>query len=368
MKIATLSLNVNTDDLNFGAVMHSYSFQQVLIKLGYTDTEIINYIPQKVEHINRKYPLFTSFKKFTVIKFGMSILTFFSHAKKYDKFEKFINTNMKLSSQSFTQEQLNNAELPYDCIICESDVIWSPGFFNGGFDKAFFMALDSMKECKKIAYSASLANGDFNEKQDKEFAKLLENVDFISCREKYGVDLTKEHTTKDVAHVLDPTLLLKEADYTHLLKKSSIDDKYILIYFPLSYNKALVNLAKKYAKKHNYKTIEISNYVWEKFSHKTYCSAGIEDFLTLIKNAECIFTNSLHAVCFSIIFHRPFYGFARATGRKTEDLLESLNLSDRYIKDNNFIEGNDINYNEVDKILDDRIDYSMNWLKNALAK
>ena len=51
---------------------------------------------------------------------------------------------MQTSKIKYVQSKLETAKLNYDCVICESDVIWSPGFSGGHFDKSFFLALESM--------------------------------------------------------------------------------------------------------------------------------------------------------------------------------------------------------------------------------
>ena len=56
--------------------------------------------------------------------------------------------------------------------------------------------------------------------------------------------------------------------------------------------------------------------------------AGVEEFLSLVKNAEYIVTNSFHGMIFSVQFRRPFVIFSREQcDNKIEELLELLNLS-----------------------------------------
>ena len=50
MKVGTLSLNINTDDLNYGAMLHSWAFQQVLKQQECVQsTEIIDYTTKILE-------------------------------------------------------------------------------------------------------------------------------------------------------------------------------------------------------------------------------------------------------------------------------------------------------------------------------
>ena len=86
-------------------------------------------------------------------------------------------------------------------------------------------------------------------------------------------------------------------------------DKYILLYLPVNDNKRLRRHAKEFAIEHGYKILEISTKLLKTQTDLItgLPHAGVEEFLSAIKNAEVIFTNSLHAVCFSIIFKKEFY-------------------------------------------------------------
>lgn len=368
MRIGTVSININTINHNYGAVLHSWAFQQVLINKidGVEYTEVIDYLPNYMKGMNRKYPVLGYYKKGIKDAILWSLYTP-SNVIKYNKVEKFIKQNFNKTPTKYIEDELSKVNLNYDVLICESDVIWDPNHYSSGFEKTFFFAHDNMKDKKKIAYSASLGNAEFTEEEKKEYKILLENIDYISVREKYAAEFTQQFTNKPVEYVLDPTLLLEAKDYERITAENMIKDKYLLIYFPLGYDKKLINHAREYAEKNNLKVVEISRYVWNKFRHRVYDTAGIEEFLALIKNAEVIFTNSFHGVCFSIIFRKEFYAFSRKTGRKIENICNIFNLQSRFITDNRFIEDNEIDYEKVYKILEDKRKQSMKFLINSLG-
>lgn len=366
MKIGTLSLNINTEDLNYGAMLHSWAFLKYLHKKSENEAEVIDYITPHLEKFQRNQPILSYIK---MHRWKSAIKLVFSsraYKRRLIKFENFINEHMKVSSISYTKETLASQTLKYDCLICESDVIWSPRFYNGSFDSTFFLALDSMKDKKKIIYAASTANADFRNNELNEFKILLQYPDYISCREEYGTDIIKKCGRDDAVTVIDPVLLLDKDDYKEITSKRLIDEPYLLIYIPLDYNKKYQKLAKEYAEKHRLKIVEISYYTWNFYSHRVIADAGIEDFLSLIKNAEAVFTNSFHAVCFSIIFHRTFYAFSRKTGRKTEDLCQRLGLLDNYMSVDDFHEAERIDYECVGAMLKREREKSENWIKLAL--
>lgn len=369
MRIGTVSININTINHNYGAVLHSWAFQQVLINKidGVEYTEVIDYLPNYMKGMNRKYPVLGYYKKGLKDAILWSIYTP-SNIIKYDKVEKFIKKNFDKTAVKYTEDKLSKETLNYDVLICESDVIWDPNHYDSGFEKTFFFAHNNMKDKKKIAYAASLGNAEFSDHHKKEYRQLLKNMDYISVREKYAVEFTQQFTNKPVEYVLDPTLLLEAKDYEKIIAENKIKNNYLLIYFPLGYDTKLINQAREYAKKNNLEVIELSRYVWNKFRHKVYDTAGIEEFLALIKNAEVIFTNSFHGVCFSIIFEKEFYAFSRKTGRKIENICETFGLQGRFIKKNEFNECEAIDYKKVNEVLNTKRVQSIQYLVRALEE
>ena len=367
MKIGTLSLNINTDDLNYGAVLHSWAFLKYIKKNGLAEEiEVIDYTTPLFEKFERNHPIQSYIKMRRWKSVGKLIFSASMYQKRLKKFEKFVEDNMKVSHKSYTQKTLEEEKLNYDCLICESDVIWSPSFFKGKLDKVFFLGLDNMFNKKKIIYAASTANCDFSQKELEVFEQYIQFPNRISCREKYGSEQIRKCGRQDVETVIDPVLLLESNDYEAIMTERIIREPYLLIYIPLGYDKRYQKVATEYAKKNHLKVVEISYYIWNSISHIVMADAGIKDFLSLIKHADVIFTNSFHAVCFSCIFQKEFYAFKRKTGKKTEDLCERLALTERYMDIDDFQEKKRINYQIVEERLKAERFNSEIWLKSAL--
>lgn len=103
--------------------------------------------------------------------------------------------------------------------------------------------------------------------------------------------------------------------------------------------------------------------------------AAPEDWLNYIKNAEFIYTDSYHGALFSMKFHKPFLAYYSEKNRAPRfmDLAERYNI-DRYIV-NTLEEAiekesicKEIDYTEIDKLIDEHKKYSMDFLKRALCK
>lgn len=367
MKIGTLSLNINTDDLNYGAMLHSWAFQQVLRKNDIVEnTEIIDYTTDMLADFNRNYPVVSYLKKKRLKSAVKLMLSGSSYKKRLSKFEEFIRNNMDISAESYDRKKLSKCTLPYDCLICESDVIWSPKFFGDNLDPAFFLKFSSAKNLKKIIYSASMANADFNDDTLSKLKKYSRVPDHISCREEFAVKFLKENTGIDAKHVLDPVMLLKAEDYFPICSKRLIDEPYLLLYIPLGYNSDYQKTALKYAEENNLRVVELSYFTWNNYSHTVIADAGIEDFISLIRYADTVFTNSFHAVCFSLLFNVNFYAFYRKTGRKTEDFCKWIGISERYLDINDFSPAEPLDYQQINAVINDKRTESLDWLNNAI--
>lgn len=367
MKVGTISLNIHTHDLNYGAVLHSWAFQRYLMKYKFVEADVIDYITPRYYRMNLKYPAISLIKNGKVRSALFSCARLFSHAKRFDKFEEFVKNNFRLSKQRYSIESLEKANLDYDVLVCESDVIWSPNFFGGEFDPAFFLHLQSMEGKKKVAYSPSMANGGLNKHQEEEIREWTKDFFAISARESYTVEYLKNICERDVEWVLDPVFLLDAKEYDRIACERLIDEPYLLLYFPLEHNVDIIKRAKEYAKAHNLKLVEISRFPWDKLSHKTITDAGIEEFLSLIKHSEMVFSNSFHAVCFAAIYQKQFIGFSRKTGLKIKDICERLGVPDHFVQAKSMnLDILPIDYCKVNKVLEKEITRSKEFIEKSI--
>ena len=178
----------------------------------------------------------------------------------------------------------------------------------------------------------------------------------------------KKLTTKSITHVMDPVFLLTAEDYKSIIANRIMKEKYLLLYLPVNDNKKLRKQAKEYAKQNNLKILEITTKLIPRFGHKTLTSAGIEEFLSSIKYAEMIFTNSFHAICFSIIFEREFYAFTRKHNGKVEDICKTFGLEERFLSDNEINNIKKIDYSTVQKKVSYWRKKSQDWLIKSIEE
>lgn len=339
MKIAIISINAHTKVLNFASPLHSVAFQSFLKEHG-IDSTIIDYKPNYYGKFDARHPLdyYLDHPDDDTVrqKKLLEKWQFLYRAReiRFDRFEEFIQTHYQKTPQCYHAKKLDETDLEFDCYICVTDVIWK---YNkkSGFDRGFFLACDSMKGKKKIAYAASRGASQYTKEQAKEFFHYISDLDYISVREKSLLEYIKAHSDLPVSHVLDPVFLQEKEFYQNMAilpKKKN----YILIYLAMEKADALVKTAIAFAREHGCDVIELSEYP----DHKTLAGdtnyefvydIGVEEWLGYLLQAKYIFTNSFHACCFSVIFQKQFYAGDRA-GDKIDNLLDLFGLSGRRVK------------------------------------
>lgn len=341
------------ENQNFGAILQSFANQKLLGKLN-EDTKLIDYRLKKINII----------KKVKNIIEGKGFKEF--HSKFLIKTEKIIN-----------QKLLKDLNQKANIFIVGSDQVWrKPIVDMAGFNFYFDFVDDSKK---KIAYAASFGVDywEGNEKLTEEIKPLIKGFDHISVREESGIDICKNTFGVDnVVCVLDPTLMIDREDYQPILDdwqdKSHLKKKYIA-HMLLDDTEQLRNGSKKIA---DYLGAEI-NYIKGKsfkFLGKTITLYNkVSQWLTYLKDAELVVTDSFHCAVFSIIFHKKFIVVANpARGiARLETLLGKVGLEDRFFTNiddvlESGILDREIDYQEVDKKLEIHRKYSMEFLTKAL--
>jgi len=179
--------------------------------------------------------------------------------------------------------------------------------------------------------------------------------------------------------VLDPTLLVEKKVWDKFKSKIEIKNKYIFVYM-LRGTKQQRKLIESFAKKKRLQIVtmpfldneKISLYDL-KFGDVKVWDADPKDFISLIRNAEYVFTDSFHSMVFSTIYHIPFYTFpkiGKAQVNRIIDFQKMINVKDRMISkdtDINKIESiGKIDWNKVDEIIKNKRKESEKFLKSSL--
>ena len=298
---------------NYGAMLQAYALKAFLEDSGY-NVEIVPYYPMwaQKEYSISPFTKGISFKK--RVRFAVQYPL---RRRVVGKFDEFKTTSLTNAPWFDTYDELINFLNGFDCVIFGSDQIWNDNLtgrvsdYYGGDTKA-----------KRISYAASLGTKELTAWQKECAKKYLTRFNYISVREPHSMELLDDYIDMHIETVMDPVFLLSEKEWEKECKKVAINEKYMLLYF-LRDNDILLKAAKKYAEEKKLCIYEIhpTLAVHHKGCHRLV-SIGPREFLWLIKNAQCVCTNSFHATSFSMIFGKKLLHIPNAySPERTTSLL-----------------------------------------------
>jgi len=331
-KIGILTYHAN---YNYGACLQAYALQTV-IKRFQSDCEIIDFQPASLDYFapisKRSTHPKEVIKNITRIPYRDNLM------ERQEKFDAFVNTNLELSSRYSTEAEVVAHAAGYDCIVCGSDQIWN---LDGRISSRVYY-LNFPKEQRRVAYASSF--GDWIHevpKHESEVFPWIETFDALSMREETGVDYLRENGF-DCQFVLDPTLLLTSTDFDHILLETKTEEPYVLL-FSYSGAKNAIEITKKLSVKLDAKAICIVPPPRTMFSGiERKLDVGPREFLSLIKNAKCVVTDSFHGTILSIQYKKPFISVdTGGLDTRRRPLLRQLGL------DNHFLAPNEIDYDRI---------------------
>ena len=351
---------------NYGSVLQSYASVMTLRKLNY-EPEIINLRNQA--QIDA-YRIFNTSSKLRRL---FKLLIYPQLASRRRKFEHFINHVLPISAKEYrTGNEIKVDELDYDIYYTGSDQVWNPACQD--FEPAYYLDFVGHKH-RTVAYAPSLGKGCFDESDRQKIKSLLENVDYLSCREESGTRLINELSGRDAIQVCDPVLLPNRKEWSNFAVASKRRRKYILAYF-LDNNHGDRSQLESLRKATGYEVVILNDYIRDFINPHIHLklNASPQEFLGLIRDAEIVYTNSFHATAFSVIFQKKFFtaianseNVANNNDSRKIDFLKSIGLEDRLVK---IGESADLNKKidwsaAYDKLSTFRTK-SLNYLNNAL--
>lgn len=354
---------------NYGSVLQSYATQKIFESLG-TECVIIDYSKKEETGLNLAKTLCYNSKKWSkngITRLIYTVIQTPNYFLSYKKFEKYRNLllNQTITYSSF--EELKSNPPIADIYCTGSDQVWGK-IGRDIIDKAYFLEFVP-KDAKCISYAASIGTATVQAKVIKYFKKYLKKYSKILVREQSAVEILKSIGFENSEMVLDPTLLLNYSKWSNLTSCKPYKKKYVLVY-QLHDNKEMELYCKKISNKLGLELIRICPSLQSIFrTGKSVLLPNPSEFLSYIKNAEYIITDSFHGTVFSIIFNKEFVDIMpENTSTRIESLLELLTLEDRILKDyGNFsVFDKKIDYNRVNKKLDIEREKSIKKLLSAI--
>ncbi len=348
---------------NYGNILQNYALQEFLLNYAdtvdsvwHTPTELLCKFWQWGWKGEIKYLInYKNFRK--NVKSGYMSWEYVRNARFYDFSQKYIH-NVNPTGK------LDNIAEQYDFFIVGSDQVWKPT--SKRLDMGF---LKFAPPEKRISFAASIGAVTIPETQKEYYKRSFEEMSAISVREDSAAQIIKEMTGRDAAVVLDPCFCLNKNEWESISEVPYWlpDTKYMFTYFLGPTPKEVEQIGKRLGLE------VVSAFSRDNFYHATMSP---QEWVSIIENAELIYTDSFHCTVFSMIFHKPFVVCDRVGNSRTQEmrtrlhtLLSKFRMEERFAtKDTGYeIQGPlEITYGGYDGILERELSHSDNFLRNAL--
>ena len=368
MRIGIVTLPLHT---NYGGILQAYALQTVLEWMGH-----------KLQHIQPKveFPKLHPFWKMPFVFLKRIFLKLFVEGWKYPVFThpyKYVRTNTDkfiekylicryLDLREWECRQYND----YDAIIFGSDQVWRLDY--AAPIERYFGAFLGESKLKRISYGASFGVDSLNysKSQLNRCREQINKFNAISVREQAGVNICMDSFHVSASLVLDPTMLLKRADYELLTEGLKADKNGMLIYV-LDESAELSAKLHSYAQKRGLPLFRVNSKVEDSDAKLVERQQPrVEQWLRDFMGADMIITDSFHACVFSIIFHKPFIciGNVQRGASRFQTLLSRFNLYDRIVDSDSLMTYIDtgIDWDDVDRKLGIYQQESFDFILHAL--
>lgn len=354
---------------NHGAMLQAYALVEYLRSLGH-DAAVIDYWPyymprNKVnfDWVPQKFDYWGLRNLYRWLKKPYRQL----EQARHDCLDSFFNQYILVTERKYNSIDELRQEPPIaDLYIAGSDQIWNTTFPNGS-DLAFYLSFGAPK--RKVSYAASFATSTLKEGSQDFVQAQLKNFDAISVREQSGHAIL-ENLGYQGTVVVDPVFLLNSTQWDTMTENEPDEkDDYILAYDFELRNSSVGPVVKRLAALYDCQVYSVSP-LRHRYADKHFVAISPNRFVSLIKHARCVVSNSFHGSAFSMIYNRDFFVVNRKDGLnvRMRDLLNRYDLSDRLIsadfKDDVLLR--DINYEQVNQQLKGDIDSSRSFLLNQI--
>ena len=226
--------------------------------------------------------------------------------------DKYLKTT-HLVSRDIHYKELNKCTNNF---ILGTDQILRQSLLEGSIDKALYGYTNFKK--KRVVFSGSFGLKKLENMgwlNNLKYSKLIKRFDAISTREVTGVDICKKAFNINAEYIIDPVFLISKNKWLEMAPDTK--DKYcgkIVCYIFDMFGAKSSEVREYLEKKYNKEVIMLTN-----------AKIPVEEFISAIKDADAIVTNSFHGTCFALIFNKKLLAITNsATGDARFDSLINL--------------------------------------------
>jgi len=251
------------------------------------------------------------------------------------------------------------------CVVVGSDQIWNPYFYR----PHPFEFLEWTDGSRRIALAPSFGVSEIPPEYRSTYAQLLTGFPRLSTREDAGAAIIQELTGKQAEVLIDPTLSISAEEW-RAIADNSLRPKtpYVLTYFLGAISPERRTYIQDAAQRRGAAIVDLL----DPSDPHTY-AAGPAEFLDLIDNAECVFTDSFHGSAFSLLFSTPFVIFDRESNMasmssRIETFVETFGLQMRKYTPHTDMDPFVVDYADAHLILKQKREQYFAYLDEELAR
>ena len=360
MKIGVMTFWRSQD--NYGQILQCYALQKYLRDMGH-DAYLIRYDPRR-DYIKTTFTkkIVKAFNPVILYRYLLNIKRIIinkNEKKKHPRnFNDFRNEHIIQSERMYNSyNELIENPPEADIFIVGSDQVWNT-FYSPikRVIRAYLLDFGN-SSVKRIAYAASFGKEHLENASIEIFTQLLRKFDYISVREKLGLEICKQCGINNAEWVPDPIMLLNVEEYRILYKDKllkKLDKPYCFFYYLGNKCDFSIQSVYDWAKSKNIEVVYITGNSQQDNYKKIY--ATIFEWIYLIEYAEYVITSSYHCSVFSLLFKKkfaviPLSGRDYGMNSRFASLFELFKIENRFINSDFSMLNKEIDWQSVSAIL-----------------
>ena len=271
---------------NHGAILQTYaSYSYLKNELGVSDVKVIDYLPASRE-INFKNAIRPNYPRVIIGR-----LKALRKEKNLREFRSFL----PLSDRYYTNKELIDSPPDVDLLITGSDQVWNPSYAmygEGGPTPVYFLNFGT-SNCKKVAMSVSFGCSEYPQNAYEIVKPYVSKFDKISVRENTGINILEKFGYEGAVVTADPTALIAREQYISLCGDSKSPSKYTATCFLRKKRRPIAKDIKRLLNRIGDPILNIEK-------------KSMRDWLSGIRDAGMVVTDSFHCVMMCLKLHTPF--------------------------------------------------------------
>ena len=320
MKIAILTYHRS---YNYGTILQGITTRVIIQNLGHE----VSYIDYWPDYHCEAYKLFSlkRLKKAPLAYLKSRIMLVRSILNRIKQFDKDINEYIRPYCIPYNM----TAGGYYDCVVYGSDQAWRRQVVTNKLSPVYF-GQNEISVANHITYVASMDNMIETIDEKLKIKSWTEKIDAISVRESELQTLVNELGSQSEL-VLDLILLISSDQWDSVLYPEPLRKPGYILYYSLNIGAFYIRTINEFARLKGLKVIEIKGTAgYDSDSVISQCRP--RGFVSLIKNAECVFTTSYDGLLFLIIYRKEFYTSFVTNAGRAKSILNIIKQSNRLVQ------------------------------------